>query len=179
MIPSTISKRLGRFSKPSKYSSNRTASTATSSITTQSVNLIDSIVLPEEDTAVPLDIWNTYICAIQTLERNPREFDISRKCLICGETGHAFADCPALNNAQSLKDHRVAIGQFLGKLRFLEQKEVEARQKRISQLMATLILSMRKLKRPIRIFSWAENKFTFLQPSCVIRRLDSRGRRLP
>jgi hypothetical protein len=144
-IPPTIPRRTttSRFSKPSRYSSDRTASTATSSITTQSVNLIDFVGLPEEDTTVLPDIWDAYIGAIKTLERNPREFDISRKCLICGETGHAFATCPILNNVPSLKDHRIALGQFLNKVRFLEQKDqqkdIEARQKRISQLMATAV----------------------------------------
>jgi len=83
-------------------------------------------------------IWEGYINAIETLERRPREFDISRKCIICGETGHAFADCTALNNFQSLKDHRIAIGQFLGKLQILKQREIEARQKQICQLMAEM-----------------------------------------
>jgi hypothetical protein len=142
-IPPTIKRMTSRFSKPSRYSSDRTASTATSSITTQSVNLIDFVGLPEEDTTVLPDIWDAYIGAIKTLERNPREFDISRKCLICGETGHAFATCPILNNVPSLKDHRIALGQFLNKVRFLEQKDqqkdIEARQKRISQLMATAV----------------------------------------
>jgi len=134
-----MSKRTSRFSKPSRYSSDRTASTATSSITTHSINLIESVGLPEDDPRVVDDIWEGYIYAINMLDKNPQEFDTSRKCLVCGETGHAFADCPALNNSRSLKDHRIAVGQFIKKVEFLAQKEIEARQKRISQLMATAV----------------------------------------
>jgi hypothetical protein len=68
-----------------------TATTSLSSITNQSVNLIDYVGFPENDSDIHHDIWDAYIGAIESLERNPREFDISRKCLVCGETGHAFA----------------------------------------------------------------------------------------
>ena len=136
-VPPSITKRASRFSKPFRYSSDRTASTAISSLTTHPINLLDSIGLPEEDPDIHPDIWDVYIHAIDKIDKNPREFDTSRKCLVCNDTGHAFADCPALNDTASLKAHRIEIGKFLRNLRVVSQKAIEAKQKRIYQIMAT------------------------------------------
>jgi len=139
-IPPSISKR--SFKTPSRLtsrrssdirsrSSDRTASTGTSSITTHSINLIESVGLPDESATDDPILMQNYRNAINAISANPSEFDTSRECLICGKTGHTFANCDHLNDLPSLQRHRIAIGQSIRKhQRIFQEDEERLKQKR-------------------------------------------------
>ena len=52
---------------------------------------------------------------IHNVNKDPREFDTSKPCLICNKAGHAFDDCPILNNVSHLKKHYISWKMFLAK----------------------------------------------------------------
>ena len=52
---------------------------------------------------------------INNINRDPREFDTSKPCLICKKPGHTFNKCPMLNNVSQLKKHYISWKMFLAR----------------------------------------------------------------
>eukprot|EP00536_Pseudo-nitzschia_multiseries_P014364 jgi/Psemu1/38431/gm1.38431_g len=98
-------RRNDRFQKRASNSTVRTPSTLTS----HSVSLIESLGYPEmdEESDDPF-LHQAYCNAITAFDKQPSLFDTSRKCIVCHMTGHNFDNCPALQDIESLKKHRIA-----------------------------------------------------------------------
>jgi hypothetical protein len=87
-----------------------------------------------DDDTGPLEVM-AYCHALDKIDQNPREFDTSKRCLICKETGHTFANCKLLNDKPSLKQHRIMVESFLSRLESRRQKDLESLGRaRISQV---------------------------------------------
>ena len=52
---------------------------------------------------------------INNINKDPREFDTSKPCLVCNKSGHTFDDCPILNNIAHLKKHYISWKMFLAR----------------------------------------------------------------
>ena len=96
---------------------------------------MDSVGYPSsDDDTGPLEVM-AYCHALDKIDQNPREFDTSKRCLICKETGHAFANCKLLNDKPSLKKHRIMVESFLSQLESQRQKDLKSLGRaRISQV---------------------------------------------
>ena len=87
---------------------------------------------------------NAYIdnyksAVINNINQDPRSFDISKPCLVCGKSGHTFDDCPISSNMPHLKKHYISWKMFLAKENH-RQKELE-QQERINQLESDYIFT--------------------------------------
>eukprot|EP00536_Pseudo-nitzschia_multiseries_P006880 jgi/Psemu1/16366/gm1.16366_g len=123
-------RRNDKFQKRASNSTVRTPSTLTS----HSISLIESLGYPEmdEDSDDPF-LHQAYCNAITAFDKQPSLFDTSRKCIVCHMTGHNFDNCPALQDIESLKKHRIAAAVFLNKSNKQTQQLLDSTQQ-ISQI---------------------------------------------
>ena len=120
--------RFQRNNRPSQNTSSRQQShrTASSKPKTAAIN---SIELDPEQPLLHLEDpdWITDIgplheyqdnykqAVINNINKDPREFDTSKPCLVCNKPGHTFDDCPILNNIAHLKKHYISWKMFLAR----------------------------------------------------------------
>eukprot|EP00536_Pseudo-nitzschia_multiseries_P019160 jgi/Psemu1/59263/gm1.59263_g len=123
-------RRNDRFQKCASNSTVRTPSTLTS----HSISLIDSLGYPEmdEESDNPF-LHQAYCNVITAFDKQPSLFDTSRKCIVCHMSGHNFDNCPALQDVESLKKHRIAAAVFLNKSNKQTQQLLDSTQQ-ISQI---------------------------------------------
>eukprot|EP00536_Pseudo-nitzschia_multiseries_P014698 jgi/Psemu1/39812/gm1.39812_g len=123
-------RRNDRFQKRASNSTVRTPSTLTS----HSISLIESLGYPEmdEESDDPF-LHQAYCNAITAFDKQPSLFDTSRKCIVCHMSGHNFDNCPALQDIESLKKHRIAAAVFLNKSNKQTQQLLDSTQQ-ISQI---------------------------------------------
>eukprot|EP00536_Pseudo-nitzschia_multiseries_P015866 jgi/Psemu1/44055/gm1.44055_g len=123
-------RRNDRFQKHAGNNTVRTPSTLTS----HSISLIDSLGYPEldEESDNPF-LHQAYCNAITAFDKQPSLFDTSRKCIVCHMSGHNFDNCPALQDVESLKKHRIATAVFLSKCNRETQQLLDSTQQ-ISQI---------------------------------------------
>eukprot|EP00536_Pseudo-nitzschia_multiseries_P003807 jgi/Psemu1/8572/gm1.8572_g len=78
--------------------------------------LIETLGCPEMDEESDDQfLYHAYCNAINAFDKEPRLFDTSRKCIVCHNSGHTFDSCPALQDVESLRKHRIATAVFLSK----------------------------------------------------------------
>ena len=99
-----------------------------STITTKSINVLQNVGFPsvadEDDEGIK---WSAiYNSAVNSIAQQPRLFDTTRECLICKQTGHAFKDCPILNNIEILKTHRIKLASYLRNMKELERNFLDS-----------------------------------------------------
>eukprot|EP00536_Pseudo-nitzschia_multiseries_P004898 jgi/Psemu1/11211/gm1.11211_g len=123
-------RRNDSFQKRASNSTVRTPSTLTS----HSISLIESLGYPEmnEESDNPF-LHQAYCNAITAFDKQPSLFDTTRKCIVCHTSGHSFDNCPALQDVESLKKHRIATAVFLSKCNRETQQLLDSTQQ-ISQI---------------------------------------------
>eukprot|EP00536_Pseudo-nitzschia_multiseries_P015494 jgi/Psemu1/42792/gm1.42792_g len=123
-------RRNDRFQKRASNNTVRTPSTLTS----HSISLIESLGYPEmnEESDNPF-LHQAYCNAITAFDKQPSLFDTTRKCIVCHTSGHSFDNCPALQDVESLKKHRIATAVFLSKCNRETQQLLDSTQQ-ISQI---------------------------------------------
>ena len=67
-----------------------------------------SINIPPDINGDDRHIAQCYTAAINAIQADPRKFDLSSECAVCGGTGHPFIDCMALNDIYFLRKHHIA-----------------------------------------------------------------------
>eukprot|EP00536_Pseudo-nitzschia_multiseries_P005768 jgi/Psemu1/13452/gm1.13452_g len=123
-------RRNDRFQKRASNSTVRTPSTLTS----HSISLIESLGYPDMDKESDDPFLHQAYCnAIMAFDKQPSLFDTSRKCIVCHMSGHNFDNCPALQDIESLKKHRIAAAVFLNKSNKQTQQLLDSTQQ-ISQI---------------------------------------------
>jgi hypothetical protein len=60
-----------------------------------------------------IDNYSTAV--INNINKDPRTFDTTKPCLVCGETGHTFENCSILNNIPFLQRHYISWKIYLAK----------------------------------------------------------------
>eukprot|EP00536_Pseudo-nitzschia_multiseries_P010363 jgi/Psemu1/25685/gm1.25685_g len=122
-----------RNDKFQKHASNSTVRTP-STLTSHSISLIESLGYPEmdEESGDPF-LHQAYCNAITAFDKQPSLFDTSRKCIVCHMSSHNFDNCPALQDIESLKKHRIAAAVFLNKSNKQTQQLLDSTQQ-ISQI---------------------------------------------
>ena len=77
---------------------------------------------------------------INNINRDPREFDTSKPCLICNKTGHTFDQhCPILNNVSHLKKHCISWKMFLAQA--TRQQEETLHENTVNQLESEYLIT--------------------------------------
>ena len=69
---------------------------------------------------------------LNNINSDPRKFDTTKPCLVCGEVGHTFENCSILNNIPLLQRHYISWKLYLAR----EQKRQQEAQ--INQLEVQL-----------------------------------------
>ena len=78
-------------------------------------------------------LHQAYCNAITAIDKEPSLFDTSRQCIVCHTSGHNFDNCPALQDVESLRKHRIATAVYISK-NMRETKKLLDSTQRISQI---------------------------------------------
>ena len=74
-----------------------------------------SLDIPENSEAFEQYIDNYQNAVINNVNTNPRSFNTSKLCLVCGQSGHTFENCGVLNNLAYLQRHYISWQIYLAK----------------------------------------------------------------
>ena len=74
-----------------------------------------SLDIPENSEAFEQYIDNYQNAVINNVNTDPRSFDTSKPCLVCGQSGHTFENCGVLNNLAYLQRHYISWKIYLAK----------------------------------------------------------------
>ena len=94
------------------------------------MNLIDmdpedplaSLEIPENSEAFETYIDNYQNAVINNVNTDPRSFDTSKPCLVCGQSGHTFDNCGVLNNLAYMQRHYISWKIYLAKAHKRQQE---------------------------------------------------------
>ena len=103
--------------KQSRHNVNMKSSQKTS----KRVHLVDK--LDSLDNDLPSDHEYTYVYRVGISAAKSNGFDVSQNCMVCNTSGHAFEDCPILNNHDLLKQIHI---RFCGLCKQVNKKTQEA-----------------------------------------------------
>ena len=67
-------------------------------------------------------IDNYQYAVVYNVNIDPRSFDTSKPCLVCGQLGHTFKKCGVLNNLAYLQRHYISWKICLAKARKQQQE---------------------------------------------------------
>ena len=111
-------------------------STTPSTLTNTSIQLIQLVGEPDLPEADDPNLFahSAYCHAIKAIDSDPRKFDTSRPCLVCGLKGHSFDGCPMLNDIEYLRSHRILVANFLKKVQ--RSDDTYSGEAKISQICA-------------------------------------------
>jgi len=148
--PITTSNRVNNHSSSRGTKHPPTAPTKSPIVKTAKVNIIElNPISPLDNLEEPAGLSqyesinsfsdNYKAAVINNVNHDPRSFDTSKPCLVCGKSGHTFDDCPILSNIPHLKKHYISWKMFLTKERH-RQKELE-QQEHINQLESEYIFT--------------------------------------